>query len=744
MSMRISIIGVLLITSSSLYSQTKTQKKADKYYQNMSYSEAIPLYEQLYHRDTTSSHAVHRLAACYQQINMPEKAEFYYARVVQSFSVQPHEVLSYVWALRSNQKYELSDIWMKKYQEMASADSRASKQLNGQSTFKTIQQNDGTFIIKPVSINSSKTEFSPSYLGDNQVVFVSSNHKKDMVVSRKHAWNSSPYFNLYSGQPDAEGDLTEVEPFSSNMNSKYHEGPVTFSKDGSKIFFTRNNYMKGKRGKDQKGVTRLKIYSSTKNTDGKWSEEMPFPFNSEEYSVGHPTLTDDGKTMYFVSDMPGGKGGTDIWKSTWDGAAWTTPTNVSGDINTEGNEMFPFIHSNGSLFYASNGHLGLGGLDLMLANAQGKGFGPSRNLGASINSSKDDFGLILNTSETKGYFSSNRSEGKGEDDIYSFTLNKPLKSPFVLKGKTMEKNTGKIVPSAKIVLLDAEGDPKQELLSDEQGNYQFSVDPTQDQGLMISKAGYDFTERTIPEKMLEDEKGLCVYDVELLKEGLKLLGKVTSKDHSVPIENAKVLIIDRKTKQALFNFQTKPDGTFADNLKSLKGDVLDYEVTVSANGYLTKTGTFQKPIGDEKVVNLNQTLDLSLSKISLGADLGKILNINPIYFDLNKDIIRPDAAKELDKIVVVMNENPAIVIELGSHTDCRSSMSYNQSLSDRRAKSSANYIKARISNPDRIYGKGYGESQLVNGCACEGAVKATCTEQEHQLNRRTEFKVIKM
>jgi outer membrane protein OmpA-like peptidoglycan-associated protein len=220
---------------------------------------------------------------------------------------------------------------------------------------------------------------------------------------------------------------------------------------------------------------------------------------------------------------------------------------------------------------------------------------------------------------------------------------------------------------------------------------------------------------------------------------------VTDTDNKAPLSGVSVVITDLKTKNVLIDENTLSAGDVSEQLKGYKvGDELQLKIELSMPGYLNKTIDFKGRIEQEGVIQLHEKLKIELQPVTLGGDLAKMLRINPIYFDLGKYNIRKDAAIELDKIVKVMNENPNMVIELGSHTDCRSSIKFNETLSSNRAKSSAAYIQQRISNPSRIYGKGYGETRLLNDCGCEGTVKSTCTEEQHQLNRRTEFIIIKM
>ncbi len=716
------------------------QSKADKLYDNLSYAQAAPIYKIAYGSDSSNHHALRRLASCYFHMNMPDKAEGYYAKVANLGDASAEEIYNYTWALKSNQKYDDANTWMKKFYEKSSDDSRAIQHITKKKTFDQIKQNDGRFTVEKVGINTMKADFSPSYFPkEDKIAFVSARGKVK-AISRRHSWNHSPYFNIYEATVDASGSLSNVNELHSSANKKFHEGPLTFTPDGKRVFFTRNNMVGNDRGTDGEGVTHLKIYSCEISEDGSWMNEKEFPFNSNEYSVGHPTLSADGLTMYFASDKPGGIGKTDIYKTSLSGGSWTNPENLGDKVNTEGDEMFPFISKEDVLLFASNGRLGLGGLDIFVASKAGSGFAEAKNLGGSINTSRDDFGLIVSSSGNEGYFSSNRADGSGDDDIYRFTGS--IIKPVYVTGVVTDQKTNELLTSSVVKLLDKDGNVLDEQTVGDDAVYNFGVSAGESYSITATKPEYEELSEAID--INKEAEGEIKKDISLGIPGVKLLGKVIEKDAQTPIENAKVDVVDNGSGKIIYQFNTKSDGTFQDNLEARKGDKLNYYISVSAPGYLTKSGLLSKTIGDEKIIDVTKELDIALNKIDVGADIGKIININPIYFDVNKSDIRPDAAFELDKIVRVLKDNPNMVIELGSHTDCRGSAKYNRNLSDKRAKSSAQYVKSKIDDPTRIYGKGYGESQLVNDCACEGAKKSKCSDDEHQLNRRTEFKIVKM
>ena len=479
--------------------------------------------------------------------------------------------------------------------------------------------------------------------------------------------------------------------------------------------------------------------------DGSWGAEKAFPYNNDEYSVGHATLTADGKTMYFASDMPGGTGGVDLYKSNRQAnGTWTTPVNLGTRINTEGNEMFPFIHADGILFFASDGHLGLGGLDVFATPLDAKGTaGIVKNLGTPVNGNRDDFALILDKTMKSGYFSSNRETGNGDDDIYYFALNKPITFGKRIEGIAKDKS-GTIVGMAVVSLMDKNGNVLETLTTGEDGYFSFPADDKTEYKLKGSKTEYfDGTEKA---NTLGDEP-VVKADVVLDKDpGISLVGLVREKGTTTVLDGVKVTLLDNLGGPGA-NYTTDAEGMFRNPLEGKKlADRISYNIKLEKEGYLPKTVTYNKVLDKPGQYEVQSELDLSLTKLEVGMDIGKAIDIQPIYFDVNKYNIRPDAAIELQKIVEVMNAYPTMVIELGSHTDCRATEAYNMTLSDNRAKASAAWIKKKITGADRIYGKGYGESQLVNHCACDRTDKDNqiCSEEEHQLNRRTEFRIVKM
>jgi outer membrane protein OmpA-like peptidoglycan-associated protein len=727
--MKRSLLTILTISAFTAAFGQNSIKKASNAYSAFNYSKAITKYEYASKKDIQ---AERNLAKSYAMTGDLQKAEEHYAKIAAMPDKNADDVYNYAQALMNNKKYTEAQTQLQNFASMAPTDSRAMELKTAGDFVTKIKATKDNFTIKNLMINTSSQDFGTSYY-KNQVVFASSRRKLGLI-SRRWNGNKLPFLDMYvSNRDGANNELSKLSRF--KQNKKHHEGPASFTQDGNFMAFTRNDYQ----SKAKDGVITLELCTS-QLTNGKWSDPKVVPFNNKDYSFGHPSLTADGKTMYFSSDMPGGKGGVDIYKVERNGDSWGTPENLKA-INTEGNEMFPFVHKDGILFFSSNGHPGLGGLDVFAVKLKnGTPAGKVQNAGFPLNDSKDDFALIVDENQKTGYFSSNREGGKGDDDIYSVAFVKPFKFGKVIKGQAKDK-TGAIVADAKVELKDANG-VVNSVNSDANGNYEFFVDEEKNYNLLGTKTKYYDGNNTANTAVPDD---VIYSDVTLEKDpGLSLYTLVTDKASGTALDGVKIKFINKVTGKEE-EIVTPASGDHLIPLTTNKlGDNLNYEIRLEKQGYLPKTVNYNQLLDREGRYDIHKSLDISLEKPQIGGDLGKLININPIYFDLGKYNIRKDAAVELDKVVKVMTDYPTMVVELGSHTDCRSSIASNMKLSDNRAKASAAYIKSRIANPERIYGKGYGESKLLNGCACEGAVKSKCSEEEHQKNRRTEFVIMKM
>jgi outer membrane protein OmpA-like peptidoglycan-associated protein len=588
---------------------------------------------------------------------------------------------------------------------------------------------DDRFKINNLKINNTHSEIGATYLQHGRVVFAST---RPSARPAYREWKKSnlPFYDMFISNIVDTVQLDEPQLLAWDINHEYNEGPATFSADGEFMVFTSTTY-------DSEGVKRLKLVSSVINSKG-WGAPVELPFNNISYSVGHPTLSYDGRTMYFASDMPGGFGGVDLYKvsRTVEGV-WGYPENLGANINTKDNDMFPFVHNNGLLFFASNGRGGLGGLDVFVANLTA-GSSSVEALPAPINSAGDDFSFILAENQKTGFFSSNREGGQGDDDLYSFTNNEEFQSSIILKGVITDAQ-GMPLSGTTVLLKDEQGNIVATSVCDADCPFNFNVEPGKKYTIEASKEGY-FT--TIEEVSVTENDKVIERNIKLPKAvKMALIGRVTDKGTGNPIPFAKVTVFDNSTKKKEI-YTSDANGSFRHLMNDKKlGENAVIDIKLEADKYLSVTRTYRRTLDREGDYDLNLESNMKMDKIQTGITrLEDLVDLNPIYYDLASAEIRLDAALELDKIVSVMNINPTMEIELGSHTDARGGDMENQTLSHLRAENAAEYIKMRISNPSRIYGKGYGETKPLN--KCKNGVK--CSEEEHQKNRRTEFKIIKM
>lgn len=739
------VIALFLVAFTS-FGQAGKLKKANNYFDKLAYSFAAELYEELIGSELDSPTLKSKLATCYYLMGNTVKAENDFALMINSPEATKDDFFYYAQALKQNGKYSESDIWMAKVNQLSSNDSRGLSYANNTTYFDKIEGEGARFEIKNLNCNSSVSDFGAYPSVDGKQVYFISSRRKPVIIQYEWPWNESQYLDVYKSDVDSINELSNVSLLDKKVNTRFHEGPLCFSSDGKYVYFTRSNVARGRQRKDKQGIQNLKLFRATIDQEGNWNNEEELPFNSKEYSVGHPSISNDGKDLYFVSNMPGGFGGADLYKATINpDGTFGKAENLGLVYNTEGQEMFPWFNVNGDLFFSSNGHIGLGGLDVfVMETTEGAEL---QNVGMPVNSQSDDFAFTMNKDNLTGFFSSNRAGGKGDDDIYSYTLIKPIKKQLWIVGIARDAATGQMLVNANVDLLNEKGVVVGTVKSDNSGSYTFKVDTNSDYVVAVSGVEKkQNNQRSLTTKNIADEVTVINGDVILEKEfELFMYCLVTDSKSLLPLEGVKITVTNNETNSVFIDQLTSKTG---DAEKEIEGteinEKLSYTIQLEKEGYLTKVLTFEYNISQGGRVNVHESLDLTMDKINVGIDLASIIEINPIYFDFDKYDIRPDAEVELKKIVKVMNENPSMVIELGSHTDCRSSIDYNQKLSENRAKASAAYIQKRISNPERIYGKGYGESKLKVNCPCEGAVKSPCSKKEHQKNRRTEFVIIKM
>ena len=614
--------------------------KADEKYDKYAYIDAVAVYEKVAEKGYKDEKMFQRLGnAYYFNAELTKAVKWYDQLFAINSEQEPEYFYRYAQCLKANGNYEKADEILDQFNKKVSTDRRGILFENNKNYLEVIKANSNRFEIADAGINSVLSDYGSTIFND-KLVFASARDTGG-VAKKTFKWTNGSFTNLYSAVLMPDGSLGIPERFQKNINSKFNESTPVFTQDGKTMYFTRNNFLDGKRRSDEKRVTLLKLYKATL-VDGKWQNIMELPFNSDQFSVAHPALSTDEKTLYFASDMPGSFGQSDLFKvSINEDGTFGKPENLGSEINTEGRETFPYISGDNELFFASDGRPGLGGLDIFVSKINSDlNFEEVQNVGEPINTKQDDFAFIINSETRNGFFSSNRENGHGFDDIYKFKEIKKLICKQELTGIVSDLGTGEILADSKVVLFDEQFKSIAEVLSDSKGSYTFS-------------------------------------DVNCGKKYYVRASKVDYETKEIPITINKL------------------------------------------------SGNTSLPIQLEK----------RIKPIAVGTDLAKVLEIPIIYFDLDKATIKKESAFQLEKIVEILNQYPDLKLDIRSHTDSRQTAKYNEILSDKRAKSTIKWLVEKGIDPSRLTGKGYGETQLVNQCA--DGVK--CSEEEHQLNRRSEF-----
>ena len=564
--------------------------------------------------------------------------------------------LNLAYAAKANGKYADAKKYLKEFIDSKPSRElvvKAEIELDNLPAVEEYNKKPSPVKIQGLVGNTNQAEFGPIKMGDDLILTSS---KKPLIYKN----NGLPFLGLYKAHLKKPGEIEKLELFSPNLlDVNANEGTPAFSKEGNLMVFARGNS-----GKSKDPSPDVDLYISTKR-DGSWSTPERLAISDSIGWDGSPAFSRDGKTLYFSSNRRGGKGGLDLYRAPMDNSGrFGRPINLGSTINTRGNEIFPYVSEDGKLYFSSDGHPSLGGLDIFVASRSGDEI-QIEHLGIPVNSVGDDFGLFL-SDVTQGYFSSNRVGGKGDDDIYYF------------------ESTG-------------------------------SEDRWWSNEITI-------TESTEPAKV-----ALYHLRTQILNARNK------------PIANAKVGVKRNGEIQPVMFTDAKG---YLDIIDLNPADQISFNA--SKEKFLTKRSEFlmdgrdiPKQLLKKELTDTTFDHKIILGQAEVGEEIGALFDVNPIYYDLDKSTIRPDAAVELDKIVQVLKDNADISIELGSHTDARASASYNMKLSQRRAESAVKYIIEHGIEAARIKAKGYGETQLINGCS-DGV---DCSEEAHQENRRTEFKI---
>ncbi|MBW8241574.1 OmpA family protein [Muricauda oceani] len=632
------LMGFLLI--SSLNAQKSNINKANEVFEAYSYIDAREIYLNVVKEGFESPQVFQKLGDTYYFNSEYSDALVWYQKLMEKYpnGVPPVYYYRTAQSLKSTGKYQESKKMMGQFASLSADTELAKNFMNDYPTLDSLVDfKSKEFEVYNVTELLTNSDFGPSFYGEDKLVYASASG--NTIGDQTHDWSGLPYLDLYEAQLDKEWRLTKPKPLEGEINTPYHEASATFTKDGKTVYFTRNNYKNGRKRKNKDKLTNLKVYKAIKLDDGSWGNVEELPFNDNSSSIAHPALSHDEKRLYFSSNMEGTIGESDIWYVDILGDGnYGAPTNLGTKINTEAREAFPFLSESNNLYFSSDGHLGLGGLDIFVISLNEDGaYKEVTNLKQPINSNKDDFGFIIKEEKKMGFMSSNRdgNEGSISDDIYRIW---EICGEIVIQGVISNAKTGEAIKNATVQLLNKNERVVSETKTDEQGNYRF-------------------------------------------------------------------------------------------------GDFLNCTEKYTINATYRDYGSNQKSLTTPRGSDVVQT-DLELTPPECPVDdLGCRLTLQPIYFDYGKHNIRPDAEVELAKILQALKEYPELKIHIESHTDSRSSSSFNLGLSERRARATMQWFIEKGIARNRLTAKGYGESMLLNHCA--NGVQ--CSDDEHELNRRSMF-----
>jgi len=773
---------LLLFSLIIIYTTTLcSQKQGNKMYENLGYLTAADLYQDLENENQTYEVKL-KLANSFRLNSEFAAAEYWYAQVINE-AKESETVLQYAQMLQANGKCEDAIRWYKTYQTQSS--DKTQSFITDCEEIKKFSNHKDIEVTNAAALNSEYHDFSPIPYKDG-IVFTSMRERAALVKTTIDNWTKSNFSDLFYA---AKKETTFETPtaMKGDVNGGYHDGVATFNVPTKTMFFTRTSREKSETG----DIKKLKIYSAKGDKDN-WEDAAELGFNNKEFSTCHPTLSTDGQRLYFSSDRPGGFGGMDLYVSQKIGNKWADPINLGPTVNTLGNEIFPFIDARDKLFFASNGHKGLGGLDIFVveksANADENSFADRKNLGKPFNSKKDDFGFYIDESETAGYLSSNRPGGAGADDIYEWkktdkNKQKDEENPFdpnpnnpneiignagagaVHTIAVCDAKTGERLGEARVAILKTTdnwiigGDygikvkggvvrADASFMTNPNGVFDYFLEQNKTYSFYAEKDYYRPNRQQLTGTQLTENKEYCI---PLTKRNcVQLKGRVKNKNFPKYIPGAEVTLIDKCTG-AITTLETDFDGAFEQCIECN----CEYEMTARKvnfkEGYAT-ISTLNVPCNASII--MNTLIELELDRLDPSAEnitpdyvneyltgdpqgnyeVGQEITLNQIYYDFDKDNIRADAANDLDYLALVMKDYPSMEISLASHTDSRGETDYNRWLSRNRSKSAKKYLIAQGIDAYRINKvTGFGEAQPVNDCY-DGI---ECSEEEHQRNRRT-------
>lgn len=686
--------------------QDQELERAKRFFDRTYYAESIPLYEKIV-SEKPSAEAVKNLADSYYYTNDLKNAQRYYRLLIRSYNqdLDRNYYFKFAQTLKATNSNEEASAALKEYHSKSANVQDVIDFENDTKTLENVSAIGNRYEIKNLAVNTENSEFGA--LRHNDSLIFAAVKKKPGLFDKVYKWDNETYLNLVSvPMKNINSSDSTRHFFAKELKTSMHESNVIFTKDGKTIYFTRNNYKNGKRGKNEEKVSNLQIFKA-ELVNGKWTNVTSLPFNSDNYSVEHPALSSDEKTLYFASDMPGTLGSLDIFSVAVNGGAFGTPQNLGTGINTDKREQFPFVSKDNKLYFSSDGHLGYGSLDVFVSEIKNKEYGKVNNVGLPVNSNMDDFAFNIDSDNNEGYFSTNRTGGKGSDDIYQLKETKDLiieDCKQFIAGIITDVDTKLPLENAVVVLQGADKKQIHSTTTTADGKFNFTVTCESSYTVLASKENYTNNSKALVSGKTRDytnDASMALKSLEVIK-----------------LENQKIEE-QKKQKEALALIALKE----AEN-KAKKEAIVEAEIK-------KKEAIVQAEIKKKEKVNeiMSKEKDVVKEKDRL------IIKTDPIYFDYDLWYIRKESKVILNRVFDLMKKYPEMVVEIGSHTDSRGDLKYNAELSGKRAQSTKEYLVGSGIDANRIIAKGYGESVPIIKCKTE----ESCSEEEHELNRRSEF-----
>lgn len=700
------LVIIFVFSIQFISAQDQELIRAKKFFDRTYYSEAIILYQKLAD-ERPSQEVIKNLADSYYYTNDLVKAQHYYRLLIKNYinNLDREYYFRYAQTLKATNSYDDANAILKEYfSKSTNAEDIAifQKELK---TLENVSAIGKRFEIKNLAINTPNSEFGAVKYNDN-LVFAGVKLKPNLF-DKKYKWDNKTYLNLVKiPLKNSNSGDSIVDYFAKELKTGMHESNAVFTKDGKTIYFTRNNSKNKRKKKDDKKISNLQIFKA-ELVYGKWKNITALPFNSPNYSTEHPALSADEKVLYFASDMPGSLGSFDIYSVNINKGAFDTPKNLGPIINTDKREQFPFASADNKLYFSSDGHLGYGSLDVFVSEINGNDYSKPVNIGLPLNSNSDDFAFNINSNTKEGFFASNREGGKGGDDIYQF---KEIKDLIVedckqfIAGTITDIDTQLAIENATVLLQDSDNKTLNTITTSADGKFSFAVPCEASYKISAFKENYTNASKTLTLDKIRDkinDASLALRSLEAIKKEEKIIAENKRKQEIIIEE-------ENKKKEALAAVELKQ-----------KEKKAKEEAIVAAE--VKKTEKVKEILAKEK--------DVIKDKDRL------IIKTDPIYFDYNMWYIRKESKVVLGRVVELMKKYPGMVIEIGSHTDSRGNAKFNEELSQKRANSTREFIIQSGIDSKRVSAKGYGESVPIIKCKTD----ESCSEEDHELNRRSEF-----